>query len=198
MMALALLASLRGYNRKGYVLFIPYLAVSLAWELLKHAYPKSTDIFGYFIAVEYTFLSLIIASFIHSRTKRLIIISSIFILVPVLVFIQAALVDKSESYKFLDLMIAAPFICAWTILYLFETVQQEADFEVTKNPMFWISLGNLLFFSGSFFSYGFGSYLAFKGSEMADTIFWIARVLNILLYILYFIGFLCIGKNRYS
>jgi hypothetical protein len=106
------------------------------------------------------------------------------------------LVPRSESYKYLDLMIESPFLCAWTILYLFETVKQEEEFEVTRNPMFWISLGNLLFFSGSFFSYGFGSYLAAKGNtHAADIIFWIARVLNILLYILYFIGFLCLRRK---
>jgi hypothetical protein len=193
-MAIALLASFHGYNRKGYVLFIPLLALSLAVEILRPFYPY-LNIFKLFISVEYTLLSLIISTFINSSTKRLIIRSSIFILVPIFIFIELYLADQSRSYKYLDLMIGAPFLCVWTILYLFETVKQEEDFEVTRNPMFWISLGNLLFFSGSFFSYGFGSYLAYKGSDLAETIFWIARVLNILLYILYFIGFLCLRRR---
>ncbi|HYE55557.1 MAG TPA: hypothetical protein VD996_11960, partial [Chitinophagaceae bacterium] len=63
--------------------------------------------------------------------------------------------------------------------------------------MFWISLGNLLFFSGSFFSYGFGSYLESKERlATANTIYMIARILNILLYILYFIGFICLRKKK--
>lgn len=190
-MAIALIASFRGYNRKGYVLFIPLLALSLAVEILRHFYGQ-LPAFKLFIPVEYTLLSLIISTFINSHIKRLIIRSSIFILVPIFIFIEFYLADQSSPYKYLDLMIASPFLCVWTILYLFETVKQEEEFEVTRNPMFWISLGNLLFFSGSFFSYGFGSYLAFKGSDLAETIFWIARILNILLYILYFIGFLCL------
>jgi hypothetical protein len=194
-MAIALLASLRGYNRKGYVLFIPLLALSLAVEILRHFYP-TLKAFRLFIPVEYTLLSLIISTFINSRTKQLIIRSSIFILVPIFIYIELYLADKNLSYKFLDLMIASPFLCVWTILYLFETVKQEEEFEVTRNPMFWISLGNLLFFSGSFFSYGFGSYLVFKNSNLAETVFWIARILNILLYILYFIGFLCLRTRK--
>lgn len=196
-MAIALLASFRGYNRKGYVLFIPLLALSLTVEVLRHFY-GDLKAFRLFIPMEYTLLSLIISTFINSRTKQLIIRASIFILVPVFIFIELYLADQSRSYKYLDLMIASPFLCVWTILYLFETVKQEEEFEVTRNPMFWISLGNLLFFSGSFFSYGFGSYLAVKNKELADSVFWIARVLNILLYIFYFIGFLCLRKKRLS
>jgi hypothetical protein len=195
-MAIALLGSLRGYNRKGYVLFIPLLALSLAVEILRLVYPELIRPLRLFIPMEYTLLSLIISTFINSRTKRLIIRSSIFILVPIFIFIELYLADQSRSYKYLDLMIASPFLCVWTILYLFETVKQEEEFEVTRNPMFWISLGNLLFFSGSFFSYGFGSYLAFKNSDLAETVFWIARILNILLYILYFIGFLCLRRRK--
>lgn len=195
-MALALLASLRGYNRKGYQLFIPLLALSLGVEIARHYYPGPNKPLRVFFAVEYTLLTLIISTFIHSHTKRLIMRSSIFVLVPVFIFIELYLEDQGWSYKFLDLLIGSPFICLWTILYLFETVRQEEEFEVTRNPMFWISLGNLLFFSGSFFSYGFGSYLMYKQSELAETVFWIARILNILLYILYFIGFLCLRKIR--
>lgn len=195
-MALAFLASLRGYKQREYVLFIPLLALSFSVEMLRHLYPKLESTLRFFVAVEYAFLALIISNFIHSRKKRLVIQSSIFVIVPVLIFIQWKIVNRSPAYQYLDVMIESPFVCVWTILYLFETIKQEQEFEVTKNPMFWISLGNLLFFSGSFFSYGFGSYLAFKGSAMAQTIYGIARVLNILLYILYFIGFLCLKKKR--
>lgn len=198
-MVIALLGSLRGYKHRQYMLFIPLLALSLAVEVIREFLTENEKHYlTFFIAVEYTLLALIISNFIHSAAKRLIIRASIFVLVPLFVFIQIVLVPKSESYKYMDLLIESPFLCAWTILYLFETVKQEEEFEVTRNPMFWISLGNLLFFSGSFFSYGFGSYLQYKDNKhLADIIFWIARVLNVLLYILYFIGFLCL-RNRKS
>lgn len=198
-MVLALLASLRGIKHRQYFLFIPLLALSIAVEIARDVVSEETKHYlNFFIAIEYTLLALIISGFIHSRSKRLLIRASIFILVPLFIFIQLFLA-RNPAYKYFDMMIEAPFLCAWTILYLFETVKQEEDFEVTKNPMFWISLGNLLFFSGSFFSYGFGSYLASQGNtHMAEIIFLIARVLNILLYILYFIGFLCLKRRPYS
>ena len=199
-MVLALVASFRGYKYREYVLFIPLLALSLAVEIARdfmNLQPPAKEYLDLFIPVEYALLALIISRFIYSRNKRLLILGSIFVLVPLFVYIQFVLAPENPSYKYLDLMIESPFLCAWTILYLFETVKQEEEFEVSKNPMFWISLGNLLFFSGSFFSYGFGSYLASKGNKhMAEIIFWIARILNILLYIFYFIGFLCLRKKK--
>ena len=196
-MVLALLASLRGIKYRRYVLFIPLLALSLAVEITREFVSEEVaHYFNFFIAIEYTLLALIISNFMHTASKRQVIRASIFVLVPLLILIQLLLAGN-PAYKYLDLMIESPFLCAWTILYLFETVKQEEEFEVTKNPMFWISLGNLLFFSGSFFSYGFGSYLEYKGNNhLADIIFWIARILNLLLYILYFIGFLCLGNRR--
>jgi hypothetical protein len=199
-MALALLASLRGYNQRKYVLFIPLLALSLLVELTREVTDDTNSInaaLSLFIAVEYTLLSLIISNFLYSqRTKRLIRYS-ILVLVPVFLLIQIKLSGTSYAYKYLDLLIAAPFLCIWTILYLYESAMREEEVEVSRDPMFWISLGNLLFFSGSFFSYGFGNYMVQKGElELSEIIFWIARILNILLYIMYIIGFLCLPPKK--
>jgi len=199
MMGLALLASLRGYQNKKYVLFIPLLALSLGVELARHffarSHPSIVPPLSLFVAVEYTLLSLIIANFIESPTKKMIVRISIFIIVPVILILKLSTL-RNLNLKYIDMVIASPFLCVWTILYLFETTQQDEEILITKNPMLWISLGNLLFFSGSFFSYGFGSYLeAAQKTEAADAIYNIARVLNILFYILYFTGFLCLKKK---
>src|SRR5215213_3093371 len=81
-MGLALLASLRGYRDRKYVLFIPLLALSLAVELVRHylslLYPSITPPLSLFVAVEYTLLSLIIANFIESEKQRMLIRASIF------------------------------------------------------------------------------------------------------------------------
>lgn len=198
-LVLALAASIKCYKHRKYVLFIPLLIISLTVEILSELIEDADakKILSLYTAVEYSLLSFIISNFINSQKKKTFIRLSILVLVPFFIFIQLVLAVRNTSYKFLDSMIEAPILCVWTILYLFETAKQDEEFEIFKNPMFWISLGNLLFFSGSFFSYGFGSYLASTGHEtLANQIFWIARMLNILLYFLYFIGFICLPKKR--
>src|ERR1700750_398006 len=93
-MALALLASLRGVKYKEYVLFVPLLALSFVVEIARDIYKHNDDINRYlslFIAVEYTLLALIISNFIHSPGKRRLIRTSIFVLVPLFIFIRMAL-----------------------------------------------------------------------------------------------------------
>jgi hypothetical protein len=196
----ALLASLKGFNNKKYVLFIPLLSLSLIVEFLKDwrliNSPFVDQLIELFIAIEYTFLSLIISGLVHSALKRNIIRFSITIVVPALVLVKLSIANEIRALRYLDLLVAAPFICIWTILYLFETAIHDGAMKFHQNPMFWVSLGNLLFFSGSFFSYGFGSYMIAKGQAgVGDAILWIARILNILLYFLYFVGLLCLPKK---
>lgn len=192
------------YRNRKYVLFIPLIGINLAIEVIREFMPKDSPVEPVILLIqvisEYSILSLIISYFIQSAVKKRIILMSIFLVIPAFIILQILLIGKSTSYKYLNQMIEAPFICLWTILYLFEAAKHDQEFEIRTNPMFWISLGNLLFYSGSFFSYGFGSYLTSRGSDMGGTIFLIAQLLNILLYILYFIGFLClrIKKSYYS
>lgn len=201
-MTLALIASIKYYKDSRYVLFIPLLGLSLSVELVKYFFldDKTKDHFdSLFIAIEYSLLANIIANFIVSETKRKIIRISPLIVVPVFLIVHFTIFTQNHFYSFVNLMIAAPLLCIWTIIYMFEVVKQEEELEIFRNPMFWISLANLLFFSGSFFSYGFGNYMLYKGEEdIAKAIFWIARILNILLYILYFIGFTWGRPRRYS
>ena len=203
-LSLAFIASFRAYKQPKYILFIPLLAAGLAYEILNDTLPETIEIdkvkdsyiAALYIALEYSFLSLIISNFIRSRWKKQLIRYSILVLVPIFVLIRFTVALTCRTYEYLDIMIEAPFLCLWTIFYLFETALHDEEFEIASNPMFWISLGNLLFFSGSFFSYGFGSYMAAnKDYDTAEKLYWIARGLNILLYILYFIGFLCLRKK---
>ena len=200
-LAIALIGSFTTYKDRRYILFIPLIAFSLGIEIVRALIEKESKLHNpillTIVIVEYLLLSLIITNFLKSSLKRNVILSSIIILIPVFVIVHLTLIDKGGAYKYFNNMIVGVFICIWTILYLFESAKLNDEFEITKNPMFWISLGNLLFYSGSFFSYGFGSYMVSNGnSELGDTIFWIARILNILLYILYFIGFLCLRTHK--
>ena len=198
---LAFIASLRSVNDRKYILFVPLLLIGLLVELAGDFHVFSDEIIACidaaYTVVEYALLSYIISNFIYSRTKRLLVRYSILVMVPLFAFIQLTIANKNPNYGYLTVLIESPLICIWTILYLFENASQDYEFEIARNPMLWIALGNLLFFSGSFFSYGFGSYLFSKGNEhTANAVFWIARILNILLYIIYFIGFLCLTKKR--
>lgn len=200
-LGIALITSLRTTKDKRYILFIPLIAFSLGVEIAREFVLPDTQMdratLLLTVMVEYSLLSLIISNFIQEKIKRQIIIYSNYLMIPLFMIIQLFIIKDNDSYRFLNQMIAGPLICAWTILYLFDVAKHDQEFAITKNPIFWVSLGNLLFYSGSFFSYGFGPYFMSKGKEeVADAVYWIARILNILLYILYAIGFLCLRSTK--
>lgn len=176
--------------------FLPLLLLSLVVEgarfLLNTNSPIAKFLFSIYTPSEYLLLSLFAASIIKTSHKSTIIYFSI----PVFVTLSLLLQFKGDSpnyfYKYLDVLIEAPLISIWSLFYIFQLFTDEETFHFKSNPFFWISVGNLLFFAGSFFSYGFGSYLHNVGQHgLADAILWIARILNIVLYIFYNIGFLC-------
>ena len=193
------------YNLKNlpdeFRLFIPLLLLSLTVEgtrfILPDRHSLSIFLFSIYTPVEYVLISLIIISFLSSVRKRKIIWISIPFFIFFSFYAQFGIKNSGVFYRYLDVLIESPLIFTWTLFYFFQLFSDEVNFYFRSNPRFWISAGNLLFFSGSFFSYGFGAYLHNTNrSNLAETVFWIERILNIFLYIFYIIGFLCVGKKK--
>lgn len=199
LMALAFVASIAAYRHRKYVLFIPLLGLAFVVELIREIFVHESPygrILGLYQPAEYALLTLIIANFIYSERNRQIMRNSLFVVVPAMTVVALFF----SEYKHMNIIIQSPFICAWTILYLFETANRDGETDIAGNPMFWISLANLLFYAGSFLGYGFGDYLVFMGNkDLGHAIYWIPRVLNLVLYALYIIGFICLlRKKSYS
>lgn len=94
-------------------------------------------------------------------------------------------------YKYLDMQIEHPLLCIWTLVYFFQLASDKKELSFKENPMFWISIGHLFFYSTSTFSYGFGSYLAHIGNEeFSDIVNWISKIFNLVLYLFYTIAFI--------
>lgn len=79
-------------------------------------------------------------------------------------------------------------ICTYVLLNL-DIHQYKA---IHRNPDFWICLGLLVFFAGTFFSNGVLSYILDLDRERAFKLFsTINQPINLILYSCFIIGFLC-------
>jgi hypothetical protein len=156
-------------------------------------------LFSIYTPAEYLLLCCFITSILRSKNKKKIIYISIPFFIVLSFIVQFKVESTNYFYKYLDVLVEAPLMLTWTLFYFFQLFSDEENFHFTSNPLFWISVGNLLFFSASFFSYGFGSYFQnLKQNDFSEAVRWIARTLNILLYIFYIIGFLCSGQKKSS
>lgn len=181
--------------------FIPLLLLTLATEgarfLLSDNNLLSKVLLSVYTPSEYLLLSLFLVKIINAAVKKKIILLSIPFFILLSFAVQFTTDGTNYFYKYLDALVEAPLILIWTLFYFFQLFSDDETFHFGTNPFFWISAGNLLFFAGSFFSYGFAAYFNNTGEyNFAEAVRWIARTLNILLYIFYIAGFLCSGQKK--
>lgn len=198
---LALFINRKRLDRRLY-LFFPLLLLALATELTGDYFPTLNRLhdflFSIYTPLEYLLLCLIITSFLKNRTTKLIIYATLPLVTVISVYVQVWLKQRGMFYAYLDILVASPLLTIWSLLYFFQLAADKQETQVGKNPMFWISLGNLLFYSGSTFSYSFGGYLQQAGATEVtkEFVYNIARIFNLVLYIFYIIAFLCRNPSK--
>ncbi|MFN8242774.1 MAG: hypothetical protein U0X40_01865 [Ferruginibacter sp.] len=181
---------------------MPLLILALlsdgATDLLGSDHWFRNFVFIIYTPLEYLLLCLIIASYLHNKTIRKIIYISIPVFIIISLVDQLWLKEKgSYFYDYLDVLIENPLICVWTLFYFFQLASDNNELSFRNNPMFWVCLGNLLFYSATSFSYGFGGYLKHIGNkEYADIVDFIGKVFNLLLYFFYIIAFSCTWTRK--
>jgi hypothetical protein len=85
-------------------------------------------------------------------------------------------------------------ICTYVLLNL-DIRRYDA---IYKNPDFWISLGVIIFFGGTFFTNGVYTYLQEIDKVQAKKLFTIVNTANLIQYTCYIIGFLCALPRKSS
>src|SRR5688572_5972820 len=71
-----------------------------------------------------------------------------------------------QAREFSDFTLEGLFVCIFSVLYLLELYRQDNIDLVSKNPHFWLSVGNLIFFSGCMFVMGLLDYLHQYSTEL--------------------------------
>ena len=168
---------------------------AIAWKLkLYHtAYwsylQDNLWIYNAFIPVRHLFLlSFFYAILASPLTKRLIILSVIPFLCFAIVdyfFIQTP--HEINSYTF---SLANIITVLLSLNFFYQILKDKEIITLSASPQFWIVLGTFMYCSGTLPLFLFLNYLN-KRPAIADSYFRINDALNILMYTLYLISFLC-------
>lgn len=103
-----------------------------------------------------------------------------------------------ESFPGANINTEGVFICIICTYVLLNLDIRQYD-AIYKNPDFWISLGVIVFFAGTFFTNGLYTYLYDMDPVQAKKLFNIINSpLNLIQYSCYIIGFLCAIPRRSS
>jgi hypothetical protein len=197
----SLIVYLKPRNSPLYLrLFPPFLFVTLCIELWG-AYELSLRInnlgmYSFFTAFEFCYYLLMLNFIITNKLmkKMIMIIIPVYAIIATIniVFIQGMDRFHITSYSLGCLIIV--IVC---IYYFFELFRLPKSIDLKANPAFWICSGLLFFYCVSFPLYGFIREWA-KFPLFVKNFDAIVNMLNICLYTLFTIGFLCSRTRKYS
>lgn len=204
--AVSFLASLSVYFKPktsySYLkLFPPFLLATLIVEALGvylwSVGKNNLELYNFFTAFEFFFYLCIISLVIsNNKIKRVIRITSIlyiFIAVINILFIQ-----KMKTFHTITYSLGCLLIVVSCIYYFLELFRVSKSVKLKNNPAFWICSGLLFFYCCGFPLYGLINFWSDISKLVVRNFGEIVTILNIFLYTLFTVAFLCIKTRKYT
>jgi hypothetical protein len=180
-------------------LFPPFLLISIAVELAGMYYSDigqaNTLQYNFFSVFEFCFYLFVLSQVISKgKVKRTVWVTmGLYALAATIniLFIQGKYVFHTNTYA-----VGCLLIVAFCIYYFLELFRLPKSVKLQKNPAFWICSGLLFYFCCGFPLFGLINYLVTVSELLKNNFFTIVTILNIFLYSLFTIGFLCRIETR--
>ncbi|OQP58503.1 hypothetical protein [Niastella populi] len=166
-----------------------------AWLLLQYKI-NVTLLYIVFTSFEFMFYLFIVAYSIYNLKVRKIILWLLAVY-PVLVLLNRLFIQQ-RSFHTITYSIGCLLVVAACIFYFFELFQSTHSVNLIKEPAFWICSGLLFFYCCTFPLIGLWNYLHNLPGIILKNLNYILTFLNILLYSLFSIAFLCRLRYRRS
>ncbi len=181
-------------------LFPPFLFLTLAAEIIGpylSAHNRSNvALYNFFTVFEFCFYMVLISLMVdNGRVKKNMQISVFFyglIAVLNILFFQGMNGFHTITYSFGCLVIVS-----FCVYYFFELFRLPKSIKLSRNPAFWICSGLLFFYCCGFPLYAFMNYWS-NYKWVIKSFDSIVTILNIFLYSLFTIAFLCSKTPKYT
>lgn len=133
-----------------YTGIITFLVASvILTRYILNSFPAYYFVTRVYNVIEYSLLSYLFFLYIKNGIMRKILLFSIF---PFIVFcIWDYLIAEKPSIPFLPLVFEYLILLGFIIYYFFEVIQETVMEPIYQKPIFWISVGFIINFSGNFF-----------------------------------------------
>jgi len=181
----------RDFDLVGVYLIVMFSTEVAAWIYSKELHKSNHWIYNLLTIFEIICLSLIynkaiIQKKILSHQNKLLVLFSCFSLINIF------LIQGFWKFNTYTYMIGCAIVIFYFVQYLRGLLDTSEIIPLHKIPFFWITLGNMLFFSGSFFYMGAINYILEtridKSAYMISTLVYSFAAIQ---YFLFIIGFIC-------
>lgn len=180
-------------------LFPPFLLATLIVELVGAYLPSINKpnvwLYNFFTVIEFCFYLFIISLVIkNNRGKKTIRI--ILVLYAIITIVNIIFIQKMKAFHTVTYALGCLLIVVVCIYYFLELFRNPKSVKLTNNPAFWICSGLLFFYCCGFPLYGLTNFISGISELIIKNFFAIIIILNIFLYSLFTIAFLCRLKIR--
>jgi len=203
--ALSFLTSLIVYFNprytKGYLKFFPpFLFGTLIIETiglyLGSAGRNNLFLYNFFTVIEFNFYFLVISSWIHRRSIKIVIWLTIIFYTAIAV-INILFFQGIKTFHTTTYALGCLLIVIFCIFYFLELFKLPRSVQLWKSPTFWICAGLIFFYSCGFPLFALINYWQKISLLVINNFSIILEIMNIFLYSLFIIGFLCSKRRNY-
>jgi hypothetical protein len=173
----------------GAFLLITFAAESYANYLLYHEI-RNLYIYHLLVPVQYSLLAVIYAYAIENTIMKKVILISVPLFIATSALF-ASTIQPLTAYNSYAASIKNILLTVWVLCYYRELFVLLHVSHIEREPFFWISTGILFYSLGDFFVEGLMNYLISHNRALAEKMYYVYFLLNLLLYFTFMMAFLC-------
>lgn len=183
--------------------FIVYILLTITVEVVAWWYSihnkRNLIFYNFYAIINFTYLIFLLRSFMTNR-KMINVMGVLMVIYPVLTLINLFLIQGLNTifntYTFLSGCI---IVVTASICYFYERIKYPGPHSLLKDPTFWVSTGLLFFYTCSPPLTGVLNAISLMPFYNYKTLYFINLMINIILYLLFSISFICnLIFRRYS
>jgi len=181
--------------------FSPFLALSFLVEFgggyLKKKGVNDLPLYNIFTTIEFCFYTWVIRDIIQSKKIKKII-GYLLIGFPCVSILNILFLQGINNFNSITYSLGCLLIIALAIYYFFELFRLQYAVRLINDAGFWICTGLLFFYCVSFPVYVSGNLIKNFPTKLHSIVSFVLVVLNLILYSLFCIAFLCKIRVRKS
>lgn len=202
--AISLLVSLLVYQKPSQFylkLFPPFLLLTFIAEVyaswLFTVGRNNVTIYNFFSTFEFCFYLFIISIIIKNNRIKKIILGTVF-LYAIVAVVNIVAILKMKTFHVTTYTVGCLLIVIFCIYYFGELFRFPEQGKLLHNPAFWICSALLFFYCCGFPLYGLINQWKGISKLVLENFVEIVTILNIFLYSLFTIAFLCTRTRKYT
>lgn len=174
--------------------FILYILLTITTEIIAWWYSfhnkHNLTFYNFYAIINFTYLIYLLRSFISNRKVTNVMTGAI-IIYPIITLINAFWIQGQDTFNTYTFLSGCILVVTASIFYFYERIKHPGPHSLLIDPTFWVSTGLLFFYTCSPPLTGVLNAISLMPFYNYKTLYFINIMINIILYLLFSISFIC-------